>query len=428
VPSTPDGELDLAAKTVGKSKKSWFKKSRKSNNKITKGVEESPNAALLTAAAVGTGAAILVILGSEEEQGMYETCQVDTEVANKQAADSLAPLGTEDGIESPVFEQEYTEIEFGVNRYNDKMSLSQSKKGIAMKPTRGKSWFRKGSKSGFSDLIPSEDLNEPTKLQSSEDLVPCNSDKETEASLDSPQPAFEEEVVLESCNVEAPSGDETQKSKRWGFNKSFRTKKQQKSQTTTSDGDNVSGNARLVVGASGVSAAVVGVGLANQMIFESETSFEVFQDNEDKINPVFVEAEDVEAPCFCHVNDMMETDVTDVAEGANCIKGNMSVGSDGVNEDESTKISNYFFDNIGVVNELEECNVNDEHSDSSECNCEDCECSNEEAECEGIELELKHNHQKYGADELTARRKYRTLRNVSGLAGKLSRSKSKRTQ
>jgi hypothetical protein len=324
------------------------------------------------------------------------------------------------------------------------MSLSQSKKGIAAKPTRGKSWFKKGSKSGSSDLDPSEDFNEPTKLQSPEDLVPCNSDKETEASSDSPQPAFEEEVVVESCNVEAPSENETQKSKRWGFNKSFGTKKQQKSQNTALEGDNVSGNALLVVGASGVGAAVVGIGLANQKIFESETSFEVFQDNEDKISPVFVEAEDVEAPCFCHVNDMMETDVTDVAEGANCIKGNVSVGSDGVNEDESMKIScvdragageenNYFFDNIGVVNELEECYVDDDHYDLSKCNCEDCmhrsaNAPNEEAECEGIELELKDNHQKYGADEFTARWKYRRLRNVSGLAGKLSRSKSKRTQ
>jgi hypothetical protein len=414
-----------------KSKKSWLTKSKKVKDESTKEAELRSNTSLVAAAGVVALAALELANDTVEPSDEPKQSEVDTR------APSLV-----DGIEAPTFKRDSASDEKLISS-----TEKQCKGDIA--PKRSTGWFNKSCKSTkieSSQADLSTDANEsgkpellemPTEMASPEKFEKANGIQTSQASTDDAHAALETEVIFQGGAADESKEQATNKSKKWGL-KSLRSRKRK-----DSPGEVVEGNgAPLFVGAAAAAAGaavVIGVGLKNQNIFGSDTSFEVLQSAEDERQLVVDDFEDVETPCFCNINEMMETDTpTDVAEGASCIKeSDVSVASEEFEKTEDlyaddSEVQDNLIDSISVVNAMEQ---DDGHYDLSECSCEVCLIKRDksydqlEEECEGIELELKPKLEEIGCDADGQKTKTpKSLRKVSGLAGKLSRSKSRRVQ
>ncbi|KAL3764768.1 hypothetical protein ACHAWO_009583 [Cyclotella atomus] len=413
------------------SKKSWLTKSKKVKNESTKEAELSSNTSLVAAAGVVALAALELANDTVEPSDEPKQSEVDTR------APSLV-----DGIEAPTFKRDSA---------SDEKLISSTEKQCEgdIAPKRSTGWFNKSCKSTkieSSQADLSTDANEsgkpellemPTEMASPEKFEKANGIETSQASTDDAHAALETELIFQGGAADESKEQATNKSKKWGL-KSLRSRKRK-----DSPGEVVEGNgAPLFVGAAAAAAGaavVVGVGLKNQNIFGSDTSFEVLQSAEDERHLVVDDVEDVETPCFCNINEMMETDMpTNVAEGASCIKeSDVSVASEEFEKTEDlyaddSEVQDNLIDSISVVNDMEQ---DDGHYDLSECSCEVCLIKRDksydqlEEECEGIELELKPKLEEIGCDADGQKTKTpKSLRKVSGLAGKLSRSKSRRVQ
>ncbi|KAL3791697.1 hypothetical protein HJC23_003954 [Cyclotella cryptica] len=193
----------------------------------------------------------------------------------------------------------------------------------------------------------------------------------------------------------------------------------------------------------------------------------------DEVHPQNNEVEEPESQCFCQVDEFM---ATDIVRGTNCVERDLSqiVSDDefevtpddflkaaewtkalGLKESESVSRSNsnhlkthqLLVNQPSLVTLINESTgstkaAEDHPCDLSECQGEDCakksvaSSHEEDGECEGIELELQKKKtrksvQQDGGDLPSMQKETRSvsnLRSMAGLAGKMSRSKSRKCE
>ena len=385
-----------------------------------------------------------------------ETLRLKSEASDKRADEcdeSHAVVGGQRNYDSHVNEvlEEEEETGFEVPPLNTNIiGLNESvtddastiKKSIdSTKSGQSKGWFNKGK-----EVIVSTTSNEPVRSEPSESPSPSRSEKtsDTETSQESFTSCSDDELSPEKnetlTGIESLEIGSKTTSKNWSLKKSTLPKKLQRARALsshrTTSGSLSGSSVPSVTTTTVLGAAMTGVGLSNQIIHDSDASFEVLRYVNGDLNPVIAEKEESTAPFICNADEMIETDVTmNVAQSANCIQGEFSVD---FAEDSNTKTlegvickgnDSHLIENIGVVNDTE----GDDHYDLSECNCEECtnkrnETSNDEGQCQGIELELKTGPRRSDDGPRDMMKLKKSLMNMSNLTSKLARSKSRKAE